>query len=176
METTGSHKSMISDDRLATISIVNSVARARRASPPKQSLESSVALARGSASRQQLQAERCCACSGHTPHPRRHAVAALVPLVDRSPLWAIREAPPSFGGRLQLGYSRFHDEHPSRSQNRECRLCGREDPSIRSSPSRKTPPKRQRSSRRRGVTSRTASTSDTLFVNGSPPLYFGAQP
>ena len=40
METTGSHKSMISDDRLATISIVNSVARARRASPPKQSLES----------------------------------------------------------------------------------------------------------------------------------------
>jgi hypothetical protein len=49
---------------------------------------------------------------------------------------AVREAPPSFGGRLHLGYSRFHDGHPSPSQNREWRLCGREGPSIRSWPSR----------------------------------------
>lgn len=52
---------------------------------------------------------------------------------------AVREAPPSFGGRLELSYSRFHDGHPSPPQNREWRLCGREDPSIRSWRSRERP-------------------------------------
>jgi hypothetical protein len=43
---------------------------------------------------------------------------------------ALREAPSSFGGRLQLGYSRFRDGHPSPSQNREWRICSRDDRSI----------------------------------------------